>query len=57
MAETTRKPSKRTKSRWLYPRTTRLGGLTMNLVKWLKMDLQENMLNWKHGNNEVRLTA
>ena len=29
----------------------------MNLVKWLKMDLQENMLNWKHGNNEVRLTA
>jgi len=29
----------------------------MNLVKWLKMDLQENMLNWKHGNQEVKLTA
>jgi len=29
----------------------------MNLVKWLKMDLQENMLNWKYGNQEVRLTT
>ena len=38
------------------PRKTTDGGLKMNMVKWLEMDLQENMLAWKHP-NEVNLSA
>ena len=48
MAKTTRKPRKRTKSRWLYPRTTRPGGLKYEFGK-----MAENGSTRKHAKLET----